>query len=67
MGDIKKDTARPMKEYNSVGGTDTYLMMKIDYNKKVVETVNNNNISDTNNFAKVVVKNERKNKKNCGG
>lgn len=58
MVDIKKDTARPMKEYNSVGGTDTYLMMRIDYNKKVVETVNNNNISDTNNFAKVVVKNE---------
>ncbi len=47
-----------MKEYNSVGGTDTYLMMRIDYNKKVVETVNNNNISDTNNFANVVVKNE---------
>lgn len=45
-----------MKEYNSVGGTDTYLMMRIDYNKKVVETVNN--ISDTNNFANVVVKNE---------
>ncbi len=58
MVDIKKDTARPMKEYNSVGGTDTYLMMRIDYNKKVVETVNNNNISDTNNFANVVVKNE---------
>lgn len=56
MVDIKKDTARPMKEYNSVGGTDTYLMMRIDYNKKVVETVNN--ISDTNNFANVVVKNE---------
>lgn len=39
--DIKKDTARPMKEYNSVGGTDTYLMMKIDYNKKVVDKKKN--------------------------
>lgn len=30
-----------MKEYNSVGGTDTYLMMKIDYNKKVVDKKKN--------------------------
>lgn len=41
MVDINKDTSKPMKEYNSVGGTDTYLLMQIDYDKKVVDTANN--------------------------
>ncbi len=30
-----------MKEYNSVGGTDTYLLMQIDYDKQVVDTATN--------------------------
>ena len=41
MVDINKDTSKPMKEYNSVGGTDTYLLMQIEYDKQVVDTTNN--------------------------
>ena len=40
MVDINKDASKPNKEYNSVGGTDTYLLMRIDYNKQVVDTSN---------------------------
>lgn len=43
MTDITKDTSKPMKTYNSVGGTDTYLLMKIDYEKRTINKIENGN------------------------